>query len=466
MAWTLRRLKPSRSPVARAWFSSTSSSSLRTEETYDCLVIGGGVMGAWAAVMARKAFGASVLLADQFAPAHDHGSSHGDGRIYRLAYTEDIYVDMMLRSLPLWHELQTFAEEPLLAQTGGINIAPIDGGRLDALGELYSRRGFAHEWLSAGAANERFPQFRLSEGQQHALYQPDFGVLFATKCVAAVWRYAEALGVHTLTPFRASSLQAEPAAAGCSDLVTVVGEDGRAVKARSVVLAPGAWLSPLANALLGLSIPTHVSAETVCYYAPKPEPPVDHSYRSMPVFIPETSNGLGPFGYYGLPMIDIPGIKCSAHYCGPSVDPDQRPLAAGGVQGVTLGRGQGPGVEGDARAEAVAAARVQAVIDSTSEYITSTFPHVEHAPFQTQTCLYTSTPDHDYILSRTPTNPRVVLAGGGSGHAFKMGPAIGEGAACLALGQPPPLDVRRFDVERLLGLQGSALDHEASAPRR
>ena len=84
-----------------------------------------------------------------------------------------------------------------------------------------------------------------------------------------------------------------------------------------------------------------------------------------------------------------------------------------------------------------------------------------------QSCLYTTTPDHDYVLSRVPGVPTVVLAGGGSGHAFKMGPAIGETAAALALGdRPTPVPTDRFDVQRLLGLSGSALDHEANAPRR
>ena len=68
------------------------------------------------------AFSARVCLADQYEPAHNHGSSHGDGRIYRVAYTEDIYVDMMLHSLPLWRELQAFAGIELMAQTGGLQF--------------------------------------------------------------------------------------------------------------------------------------------------------------------------------------------------------------------------------------------------------------------------------------------------------------------------------------------------------
>lgn len=437
-------------------------------------------MGVFAAIAARKQ-GATVALADQFAPAHDRGSSHGDGRIYRFAYIEDLYVDMMERALPIWKELQTFADEPLLAQTGGLEYGQAGLGLMDDQVELYQRRGIAYELLSAGEANERFPQFGLREGHDEALYQGDMGVLFASKCIAAAWRYAESLGVQTITPFRAAAVHEREGGGVTGDGTTLVveGADGAtSLCARSLVLAPGAWLSSLAASCLDLTVPTSVSAETVCYYKPRTDTPhhtVDHTYASMPVFLPHHDNGLGPFGYYGLPMIDIPGIKASAHYCGPIIHPDRRPMAAGGAMaagGVAAAHAHGAsGEEAAAEEEAAAAERVEAVVRSTSRHMAAHFPHVEHEPFFTQSCLYTTTADHDYILStvpRTPTrsNRGVVLLGGGSGHAFKMGPAIGEAAAALALGSEPPFSLEQFDVRRLLGLGGAALDHEANAPRK
>ena len=449
--------------LLRPYGQAYSSSTMRTDEasTHDVVVVGGGVMGVWAAINARK-LGASVALADQFPPAHEHGSSHGDGRIYRFAYIEDLYVDMMERSLPLWKELQSFAGHPLLAQTGGLQSAPCGTGRLSDQIALYERRGIAYESLSAGEVNERFPQFRLTEGVDEAIYQHEFGVLFASKCISAAWRYAQSLGVETVSPFRAAALHQAKAKGGAGDSgrLVVEGIDGTSLSARSVVFAPGAWLTSLSSSLLGLSVPTLVSAETVCYYAPKADAPagIDHSYNSMPCFVSEYDNGLGPFGYYGLPMIDIPGIKASAHYCGPAVHPDRRPTSAGGAE---------PGVV-DAKAEEAAAARINEVVRSTSRLIAMHNPHVEPQPFTTQSCLYTVTPDHDYIISTVPTMPdnNVVLIGGGSGHAFKMGPAIGEGAAALALGLPSPFALDQFDVRRLLSLGEADMDHEANAPRK
>ena len=331
--------------------------------TYDVLVVGGGVLGAWTAAIAARR-GATVALADQFEPAHTRGSSHGDGRIFRLAYHQEHYVDMMLHSLPLWQQLQEFAGEPLMATTGGINIASAREALAD-LQNLYERRGFAHELMTAAEVNARWPQFALA-ADLHALYQPDYGVLFASRCVCTAcaigqgftltltltlslslaltltltlaltrlrtqlypnpdpdpdpnprcvgtaWRYAASLGAELRTGWRAASVEGVEGGAGAGGgALRVTSEGGEAIEAKAVVLAPGAWLTPLAASLFGLAIPTKVTAETVSYFAPTrggAAAGVDHSHRAMPVFIHDGPNGLGEYGYYGLPMIDVPGM--------------------------------------------------------------------------------------------------------------------------------------------------------------
>jgi len=386
-------------------------------------------MGVWAAIMAAKR-GASTVLADQFEIAHERGSSHGDGRIYRLAYDEDHYYDMMMHSLPLWRELHASAKEKIMATTGQLNLAPEGHGRLESLEKLYRRRGVPHERLSAKALSTRFPQYDMASGMG-AMYQPDGGVLFASNSIRAAWELAASLGVRTVTGFRANVVTEE------AQRVVVASEEGGRLYGKGVVVAPGAWLSKMAAALFGLKITTRVSAEEVCYYAPKANCGLDHSYHAMPNFSASVDNGLGPQGYYGLPMIDVPGIKVSAHYCGPTIDPDARPASAGGIPGFA------PSDE-----ETSARARIDAVIASSNRFVRETFPHVEHVPFKTSSCLYTATPDHGYVIDRVPGMSRVVLAGGGSGHGFKMGPAIGDCCAALALGAAPPLSIGHFAVMR------------------
>ena len=137
---------------------------------------------------------------------------------------------MMLHSLPLWHECaaRSGGASSLLATTGGLNIAPTGGTgggplarELDNLQELYVRRGIAHERLSAAAVNERFGQFGL-QPHMEAIFQPDYGVLFASRCVAAGWDYAEELGRHNVTGFRLADVREEEGG------IVAVGEDGGA----------------------------------------------------------------------------------------------------------------------------------------------------------------------------------------------------------------------------------------------
>merc|ERR1719265_2308746 len=159
----------------------------------------------------------------------------------------------------------------------------------------------------------------------------------------------------------------------------------------------------------------------------------------MPVFSAFFESTLSPHGVYGLPQVDVPGVKVSAHYCGPTVDPSRRPQSAGGSV---------PGAASK-EAEAAAASRIEAVIGQNARCANMFFPSLEPVAFESSNCLYTITPDHDYVIDTVPHMPAVILAGGGSGHAFKMGPAIGEACACLALGEEPPFPLGRFGIERL-----------------
>ncbi|KAL3907194.1 MAG: hypothetical protein SGPRY_010266, partial [Prymnesium sp.] len=258
----------------------------------------GGIIGGWAASIAAER-GASVLLADKDPTAHSNGSSHGDGRIWRFAYAEEEYVDMMAHSLPLWHRLQHVASpsSPLLASTGGLTIFTPPSPEHSGLLSLCDRRGIAYEALSASQVSRRFPQLQLLPGQQ-AIFQEQSGALFASRCVSACHDYVRALGGDADTRFRLCGLRNE------EGIYTLLGADGREHRASSVILAPGAWISELSQTLFGLHLPTRVSAEVVSYFAPEKGTQLDHSFRAMPVFLCDEDNGLGRFGYYGMPVID------------------------------------------------------------------------------------------------------------------------------------------------------------------
>ena len=375
-------------------------------------------MGVWSAIAAARQ-NRTVCLVEKYAEGHARGSSHGDGRIYRFAYADEIYVDMMYLSLSYWGELNN-ATSKVLAHTGGVSLYSGQGGNYDSHGglddliKIYKKRGLAHEKLSRKKLKERFPQFSAPKNTT-ALYQPDFGVLFADVAMARAYELARKLKVDVREG---------------SDVVSVKRMNDRVVVrlkkeeivGRSCIVAPGAWLTLTAKKWFGLHIPTTVTRETVSYFKPKGSKAV-YGYKRMPVFISDLNNGLGDLGYYGIPVVEIGGVKVAAHHVGAVLD-DKALRTHNG--------------EGD-----------PAIISSNERFVASFFPGLEAAPFHSESCLYTTTPDYHYVLDKVPgAGAPVILAGGGSGHAFKMGPAIGDAAAALALGVKPPFSLETFRLDR------------------
>lgn len=374
---------------------------------YDVIVIGGGVVGAATAEnVARR--GRRTLLLDQFAPGHKRGSSHGDGRIIRYAYDKPFYIDLSQLAYPAWEALGERAGEQLITLTGGWDGGPAGHPYLDALEANFRRRDIPYERLSAAESNERFPHFYLPPGSE-AIYQPQGGVAFADRIVHALWRLAAAAGAETVTGTRVADLQ--PADGG----VTVTGEDGRTWHGRRLVLAAGGW-APGWLARLGHSLSLRVTQEQVAHF-PARETAVDHRLGHMPIFV---DWHVEP-NYYGLPQIDIPGVKVGWHLSGRPVDPDHpHPLDHAHL------------------------AQMQA-------YVRRRLPGLDPEPAAFYSCLYTSTPDEDFILDRLPNHPQIIVGSGFSGHGFKFGPTLGHILADLALDETPPLDLTPFALARLIG---------------
>ena len=346
--------------------------------TYDVAVIGSGAFGSWTAWHLRRA-GASVLLVDAWGPAHSRASSGDESRVIRIGYgADEIYSRMAIRSLKLWRELFKRRGQKLFHQTGVLFLAREHDPYSLATRDTLQRCRVAFEWLDPSALAQRYPQMTIEEPGVCGIFEPESGALMARRAVAAVVDDAIESGVVYET-------RAVDAAA--------------AVDAATVVFACGPWLPTIFPGLLGRRIRT--TRQEVFYFAP---PAGDARFRrgAFPIWIDFGD----PRGPYGFPDLESRGIKLAFDRHGIAFDPDT----------------------GDRRisAEGLREAR---------DFLAGRFPALAGAPLtESRVCQYENSSNGDFLLDRHPEFPNVWLAGGGSGHGFKHGPAIGEYLAGRILG--------------------------------
>lgn len=366
-------------------------------------VVGAGAMGSAAALsLARR--NARVVLLDRYDEGHTRGASHGAVRIFRLSYPDADYVRLAQRALPAWRRLEEAAGEPLLVTTGGLDSGPVAA----ACGQALREAGVRHEWLSQGAAADRFPMFDF-DGLDRVMFQPDGGVALADRTVAAQRRLARERGVD-IRP-HTTVIAVRPSSQG-----TVVETDAGEIHAGVVVATPGPWAGGLLPLLVGHDVPIRATLQMVAHFAPVPADGtgVTGEVDSMPTFV----EWVGPtIVHYAVPPLDVaPGVKMGDHDAGPVVDPSDGPFEVDYARLTPVA--------------AYAARRIPAVV-----------PEVIAA----ETCLYSLTPDEDFVLDRVGD---VVVGAGFSGHGFKFAPLVGEILADLAQGLDPGLPAGRFPIGR------------------
>lgn len=359
------------------------------------VVIGSGVFGAWTAhhLFAR---GATVTLVDAYGPGHSRSSSGDETRIVRCGYGPDaVYSELARRSLGQWRQLNAeagHAGDPLWHPSGVLWMAAGSDVYTAATRETLTALGMPPDVLDPADVHDRFPQFN-TDGIQVMLLERACGVVAARRAVRALAADLEQRGVRMI----AGRVEA-PATAAVRVVRTT---DGGAIAGDRFVFACGAWLPGLFPGVLGNRIrPTR---QVVAYFGP---PAGDGRYRAaqMPAWIDF------PAGIYGTPDIDGRGVKVGIDAHGGPIDVD----AADRV----------PDAQSLDRARAWLAHRVPALAGA---------PVVE-----TRVCAYENTDTGDFILDRHPAHENVWIVGGGSGHGFKHGPAVGELAAHMVLDAVPP----------------------------
>jgi monomeric sarcosine oxidase len=348
--------------------------------TYDVAVIGAGVFGSWTAYQLRLA-GASVLLVDAYGPGNSRASSGGESRIIRLGYGPDeLYSRPAQRSFGLWQQLFDKTGS-LFRKTGMLWLARDRDSYCEATLATLQRINANYEKLDHDELARRFPQLEVGP-ISWGILEPDSGILLARRAVQAVVAQAQVEGVNYVE----AAITSPP---GHGKLNSVQTNSGSEIVAKRFVFACGPWLPKIFPDLLRDLI--HITRQEVYFFG---VPAGDESFNQgvLPAWI--DFNDL----VYGLPNIDGRGFKIAIDAHGPDFDPDtsERVVTAAGLNAVR-------------------------------EYVARRLPRLANAPVtETRVCQYENTSNGDFLIDRHPGFENVWLVGGGSGHGFKHGPAVGE----------------------------------------
>jgi monomeric sarcosine oxidase len=352
-------------------------------KSYDFAVVGAGVFGAWTAHFLRKS-GASVILLDAHGPANSRASSGGETRVIRMGYGPDeLYTRWAMRSLPQWLELSARVGKEIFHKTGVLWLSTPHDPYLKSLCSVLAQAGVEREELNAEQIAHRWPQLRF-HGVRWGILEPASGLLMARASVQALVRDLMRSGVEY-----AQLGVATPR--GNGKLKEIQTSNGESISAGTFIFACGPWLPKLFPELLQDRI--FITRQEI-FFLGAPAGSADFRLPKMPVWLHRTYADLP----YALPDVEGRGFKIAFDRHGERFDPDS------GMRVVP-----------------------QSSVDHLRAYLRQYIPALENAPvIETRVCQYENTSSGDFLVDRHPGFENVWIAGGGSGHGFKHGPALGE----------------------------------------
>jgi glycine/D-amino acid oxidase-like deaminating enzyme len=358
-------------------------------------VVGAGAFGGWTALHLLRR-GARVTLVDAWGPGNSRASSGGETRIIRGTYGPDgIYTRMVARALDLWRENEKRWNIKLYHRTGMLWMAASDDRYEKAALPHLRDAGLEFEELATAEAAKRYPQINF-DGVKWVILEKDAGYLTARRaCEAVLEGFLAKGGEYRELAVVSTEIDGH-------EMRGVKLSDGSTLSADVYVFARGPWLGKLFPEVLGnLVKPTRQEL----FYFGTPKGDLRFTEQAFPVWIDN-----GPRLFYGIPGNQWRGFKLGDDTRGPEFDPtigDRTPTAQG--------------------------------IESARKYLAYRFPALKDAPLsESRVCQYEQSPDGQFIVDRHPGAANAWLVGGGSGHGFKHGPALGEMVSGLVLGKNSP----------------------------
>ena len=369
---------------------------------FDVIVLGGGTMGTAAAWELGKR-GEKALVLEQFSHVHSLGSHSGQTRIIRHAYAEGPdYIPLVLRADELWVELEEETRTKVLHRVGGLEIATPGGGHAQAARDAAAEHNVPFEWITAEETRKRWPMFGIPDNWEVG-FGPTSGFLNVEPALHAMGDQARVLGVKIREeePVQSWAVDGEG--------VRVKTGEGEYTADRLIVTA-GAWAGRM---LADLGLPLQVLRKVLFWLEVEDESKFDPAI--MPVYVSDSHLG----EIYGFPVFGQRGLKIARHDGGTPAEPD------------ALDRVVKPGEE-----------------DDVATFAKAFFPGVTGGVVKSAVCMYTMTPDGDFIVDRHPEHSNIAIGTGFSGHGFKFATAVGEALVDLVsepLAKPLPiLAIDRF----------------------
>ena len=345
------------------------------------IVVGAGSFGSWSALKLQQA-GCNVVLVDAWGPGNSRSSSGGETRVIRTVYGHDsMYVEMARQCIDEWNHFQTAAQASLMEMTGSLWFCGEDDSYVQAAIPSIKSVGLEMQEYSKEEASSRWPQINF-EGLNKIFLEPLAGFLRARLACSVLTREFVKQGGE----FVQGCVKAPRLDSPCHKIEL---ESGETFTADQIVFAAGPWLKKLLAAQLASLI--QVSRQEV-YYVGTPAGRREYESDQCPIWL-----DLNQPIYYGIPSVDRRGFKLARDERGEEFDPDIDHRFA-----------------------------TAELVTQATEYLRFRFPGLGNAPLQeSRVCQYSNTLDGHFILDRIVPSG-LVIVGGGSGHGFKMGPAIGK----------------------------------------
>jgi sarcosine oxidase len=381
---------------------------------WDAIVVGLGAIGSGAAYWLSRRLGDRVLGLEQFELGHSNGAGQDHSRIIRLSYHRPDYVRLARRAYEAWAEVEAESGTKIVTRTGGLDVGPRDGAiPLSDYTAAMTAEGVPYEHLDGPDISRRWPQWRLGD-EHHGLFQADSGIADPNKGNAAHQRLARARGATLLERAPVSGLR--QLGDGTIEVATA---DGAVHRAPRVVLAADAWTNDLL-ASFDRHVPLEIIQAQVTYFA-APDP-ARFAPDRFPIWI-----WMDDPSFYGFPTYGEAGPKAAEDVGGDEVTPATRTFE-----------------------------RNEVGFRRLTGFLEAHLPEHVGPEIYTKTCLYTLTPDRDFVVDRLPDAPGVTVVLGAA-HAFKFASVLGRVLSELAVDGTTPSagELSRFAIDRPILLEAN-----------